>query len=368
MERFISHDEIFEMQKRNRQEIDFAHRVNAEVQEFGYFKSAKNDNVRMLYEMLYSYGQFVQYPYGVVAKQMQLSNYYRGERAYYGSSKATLHRNVPKDKIERLVYYFIENMRIGEFSVFLRKLDIIKNWKTSSINYDALAQHYGLKTDYVDITNDFNVALFFACCKYNTISKKWEPLSKEDIQLKENGSIDYRYGVLYRGESLSKDFLYRFGNQNPYNPVRPIGFQPLMRCHFQHAYTMQMNEDDDLYRDPRFEILKFEHSLELSDRIFQEMKQGEYIYPRYEIRLLDDCIERVKNTRIFSQQVFENVFSWLFTFPYLKDYDTFSINEIRDLLIERNIEIKDGYSVIDDKMVGDINEKCSEEMNFAESV
>ena len=34
----------------------------------------------------------------------------------------------------------------------------------------------------------------------------------------------------------------------------------------------------------------------------------------------------------------------------------------------RNIEIKDGYSVIDDKMVGDINEKCSEEMNFAESV
>lgn len=28
MERFISHDEIFEMQKRNRQEIDFAHRVN----------------------------------------------------------------------------------------------------------------------------------------------------------------------------------------------------------------------------------------------------------------------------------------------------------------------------------------------------
>lgn len=368
MERFISHNEIFEMQKRNRQEIDFAYRVNTEMKEFGYYKSARSDTDRMLCEMLYSYGQLVQYPYGVVAKQMQLSNFYRGERAYYGSSKATLHRIVPKDKIERLVYYFIENMRIGEFSKLLNKLNFIKNWKMSSINYDALAQHYGFKTDYIDITNDFDVALFFACCKYNTTSRTWEPLSKEDIQVKGNTSIDYRYGVLYKGESLSEGFLYGFGNQNPYNPVRPIGFQPLMRCHFQHAYTMQMNEDDDLYQDPRFEILKFKHSPELSNKIFQEMKQGEYIYPRYEIRLLDDCIERVKNTRIFSQQIFENVFSWLFTFPYLKEYDTYSINEIKDLLTERNIEITNGYSVIDDKMINGINLKCSGKMEFAESV
>ena len=364
MERFISYEEIFNMRQKNQQEIIWAHKVNDEIKKYGYFKSAQNDNERMLNEMLYSYGQLIQYPYGRVAKQMQLSFYYRGEKAYYGSSKAALHRVVPQNKRDRFTYYLIENMKMAEFYSFLNKLDTIQNWKRSSVNYDALAQHYGLKTDYIDITNNFDIALFFACCKYDEFEKKWKPLSQSDIQKQENSTIDHRYGVIYKGKALSKDFLYGFGNQNPYNPVLPVGFQPLMRCHLQYAYTMQMNEKDDLCLDPRFEILKFKHSPELSNRIFHDMKQGEYIYPQYEIGLLDDQIYKIKNAKIFSKKILENVYSWLFTFPYLKEYGVIPIDIAEKMLYEKGIEIKSDYSIIDEKEIAVINKKCSENIWF----
>ena len=362
MERIIGYKEIFDMREKNHREILFANKVNNELKKYGYFKSAHNDNERMLYEMLYSYGQLIQYPYGCVAKQMQLSFYCRGERARYGSSKASLHRVVPQNKGERFIYYLIENMKLAEFYRFLNKLDVVKKWRLSSVNYDALAQHYGLKTDYIDITNNFDIALFFACCKYDETQKSWRPLSKSDIQWQGKSTIDYRYGVIYKGKALSKDFLYGLGNTNPYNPVLPVGFQPLMRCQLQHAYTMQMNEDDDLYQDPRFEILIFEHSPELSNRIFNDMKQGQYIYPRYEIDLLDDQICKIKDQKIFSKEVLENVYSWLFTFPYLKEYDSISIDTAKEMLRENGIEIISNYCAIDEKEISMINTKCSEQM------
>lgn len=59
MERFISHEEIFNMRQKNQQEIIWAHKVNDEIKKYGYFKSAHNDNERILNEMLYSYGQLI---------------------------------------------------------------------------------------------------------------------------------------------------------------------------------------------------------------------------------------------------------------------------------------------------------------------
>lgn len=364
MERFISYEEIFNMRQKNQQEIIWAHKVNDEIIKYGYFKSAQNEKERMLNEMLYSTGQLIQYSYGCVAKQMHLSFFYRGEKAYYGSSKASLHRIVPKNKRDRFIYYFIENMKIAEFNIFLNKLNIIQNWKMSSVNYDALAQHYGLKTDFLDITNNFDIALFFACCKYDEFEKKWKPLSQSDIQKQENSTIDPRYGVIYKGKALSEDFLYGFGNQNAYNPVLPVGFQPLMRCHLQHAYTMKMNEEDDLYQDPRFEILIFEQSPELSNKIFQDMKQGEYIYPRYEIGLLDNQICKIKNTKIFSREALENVYSRLSNFPYLQEYSTISIEMAEKMLCEKGITISSNYCAVNEKEIAIINKNCSENMWF----
>ena len=40
----------------------------------------------------------------------------------------------------------------------------VKNWNYCDVIYEVLAQHYGLETGWLDITNDFKIALFFAVC------------------------------------------------------------------------------------------------------------------------------------------------------------------------------------------------------------
>jgi hypothetical protein len=43
-----------------------------------------------------------------------------------------------------------------------------------------IAQHFGLQTQYLDLTDDIDVALFFTCCKHikNNIYK---PITSDDL-------------------------------------------------------------------------------------------------------------------------------------------------------------------------------------------
>ena len=117
-------------------------------------------------------------------QQSARRNFYRGENDLYPESIPTLLRNLKKydNQKDRELYRFVADMRVAEFKAFLRKFDHVKNWNYCDVLYDALAQHYGLETGWLDITNDFNVALFFATCCWK--DGKWEPLSKEQIETK----------------------------------------------------------------------------------------------------------------------------------------------------------------------------------------
>ncbi len=42
---------------------------------------------------------------------------------------------------------------------FLDKFDVVKHWSIGSPNYLALAQHYGFRTEMIDITNDLKTAI-----------------------------------------------------------------------------------------------------------------------------------------------------------------------------------------------------------------
>lgn len=53
----------------------------------------------------------------------------------------------------------LADMRIAKFKFFLQCFQHVREWKNSDVLYDAIAQHYGLETSWLDITNDFNVAL-----------------------------------------------------------------------------------------------------------------------------------------------------------------------------------------------------------------
>ena len=61
---------------------------------------------------------------------------------------------------------FVERVRIAEFRLFLEQFEVTQRFEQNHflVDYVGLAQHYGLKTDVLDVTNNIDVAMFFAMC------------------------------------------------------------------------------------------------------------------------------------------------------------------------------------------------------------
>lgn len=148
------------------------------------------DKPRNLHDTLLSFlndayvnGEIIRYPHGVVIKQGERSNYYRGELEDYPTSMTSLYREMKKckSKDEKQIVKIVARMRFILFRNFLQRLKYVKYWRIRFGDpfYEAIAQHYGFMTEYLDITNDFNVAMFFACCDWDEKKKVWRPLTKK---------------------------------------------------------------------------------------------------------------------------------------------------------------------------------------------
>lgn len=112
----------------------------------------------------YNEGMEVSFPYeGTLITQRKGKYFYRGENAYYGTSKPSIHRAY-KSTIPKAVYDMVGLLRLNEGCSFLDNFDAVKYWNISNISYVALAQHYGLKTIMMDVTSDLMTALFFTSC------------------------------------------------------------------------------------------------------------------------------------------------------------------------------------------------------------
>lgn len=206
-------------------------------------------------------------------------------------------------------------MRIYEFSCLLNKFQHVQNWDYCDVLFEALAQHYGLETSWLDITSDFKIALFFACCHFQ--EGKWKPLTREQTEVDEN----HQYGMIFHMPSYIMTLrwyseLKKFATAtnkvieykpdgNPYkyeslkypnftglpqNLIYPLGFQPFMRCHMQNGYGIYMRDEQPLQSDNDFEKLRFIHSEELSNWIFEEMKGGELVYPHEGLKQVEFLI------------------------------------------------------------------------------
>lgn len=272
-----------------------------------------NFHMAMFKEILYrdakTDGFMMEYPHGIIINQGQRNSYYRGENQIFQKSQPTLYRMLEKLSDEnKNVYKFVASMRIAEFQIFLNKLGIVQFWQENygTVLFEPLAQHYGIETKWLDITSDFDVAMFFATCKWDSDIKKWRPLTKDDTEKNE----DTKYGVIFhipgwRADvekmwmGLSDDF--HINN----NVILPIGYQPFMRCHSQHGYGICMEDPFPLQEDISFEKLRFKHSEELSNYMYEKMEGGRKIYPQEGLNDFDDIIEQIKHTTVFSPNAFE---------------------------------------------------------------
>jgi hypothetical protein len=183
-----------------------------------------------------------------------------------GANVRRLHE-LPEPQQARLI---ANSIRTEWFVSVLRETGAAKwlNEKRIVLNEMAVAQHYGLPTGYIDLTQSFEVAAFFACCRYCAARKSWSPVAD--------------------GEGVVYSIYWR---NVPYaHAVKPINLQIFPRPSEQWGWTYEMLLGDDFDKLPFVWKFVFKHNLEASRRILAKFSQGNDLFPADPLSELADRI------------------------------------------------------------------------------
>lgn len=272
-------------------------------------------------------------------------NFYRGENAYNVRCEPSMYRNISDDSKKAKKEELIHTTRMVEFTLWLNSLSFVKQWPFGDIFHGAIAQHYGLPTNGIDITSDLKTALFFACCQWD--SDHWRPLKPEEYAergsrsnvLKRGG--DSRYGILFTAPTDTSNMSTAAKIPELHlAQVTPVGYQPFMRCSSQSAYLIEAGHPYDLFQDPSFEKFKFRLTENICEWIYNEMDGGKKVYPNEMFNTCDDVIGALIKTKKFSETAF------------LKATET--LTEEERITIEKNLYL-DGITIEPETQL------CSEE-------
>lgn len=311
-------------------EDDWANNVQKKAEYYDNLPLAQMDAMQLLIQqrrLINTAGTIVQFPFGYICTFGSRRHLFRGEDQDYDYSEASLGRRCRgkdgkrRNDKEIEILHILSNMRICQFRKLIWQFDIIPQWegKLSEVNYKALAQHYGLETFLLDLTNDVRTALFFATCKW--VGDHFEPLTQKDIEATERS----QYGVIYHSPDWKIDSL-NDGNgrvslrqfiatQSEGRRTRPsiidtgkwdgiayqIGLQPFHRCLTQNGYVYPMKTINDIKSTGDFERLRFRKTEALSKKFFDIMDQGKKIYPDEGIAIIADIINKIRNSLVFSE-------------------------------------------------------------------
>jgi hypothetical protein len=159
------------------------------------------------------------------------------------------------------------------------------------IDLSGMAQHYGLATDLLDVTSNFDVASFFATCEWSDEQHNFQP-----VLLSEQPGVMYRFApCLFVGIDDSAQFQH-------------VGWQPLHRPAQQRADAMRMKKGQDFDSFPPVQKVRFRHSAKVSQRIWQSFDKGRTLFPK---DAAAELAEQAKQLTSFTSQQLERAWQKL---------------------------------------------------------
>ena len=258
-----------------------------------------NSTVDLLFQPLLG-GTIQETKMGKMILPQQLSMwFFRGQNKEYQNWNASIFREpIIMDSFDIETRTFYRELQLREFELLINDMPRVKDWRNKGfcINVEALAQHYGLYTTMIDITNNFDVALFFACCKYEYEINGYRPLTQNDINEPHS-----QYGIIFR----TSVFGQYVANNKPQQAIIPIGYQPYSRPQNQCGFIICDAENNNI-PDYGFELkIEFKHDLDYSKKIFDEFDGGEKIFTKADFSPLEQHVLNIRDAKSFSIEAFE---------------------------------------------------------------
>lgn len=191
--------------------------------------------------------------------------FYRGQSRYHEPCMPSLYRKDRNGEWPTEEDIACNRLKICEFSILLNSHPVFREvCRNTLVNYVTMAQHYGLATEYLDITNSKWVAAFFACTGYDSKTDTYYPAGRD---------YEEGYGVMY---------LTDFDMSNPpddfFDKNGVIGYQYFARPTKQSSFGFQMERGEDFNESPYFKKIFFRHDLEASTVVFEmSYRQNRFI-------------------------------------------------------------------------------------------
>ena len=183
---------------------------------------------------------------------------YRGQTQYHPQCIPILYRNNPSE-----MEIFLARLQTVEFEMVLRHHPAVKELIENGlyVHFLGLAQHYGIKTELLDLTSDYLTAAFFAVCKYNKSDDSYQPVSTSNT----------KYCVMYKSPFIVLNTVNMSESK-----LDIIGLQPFLRPGLQKAYSYKLSKGEHF---PAHKMI-FKHSKVASEKIYEMFEGGNRILPK----------------------------------------------------------------------------------------
>lgn len=192
--------------------------------------------------------------------------YYRGQSKYHTPCQPSLYRKKKDGTYPTEEEVALHRIKTCEFALLLRSHPVFcQVAQNLLVNPVALAQHYGLATEFLDITNSKWVAAFFACTRYDWETDSYKPVDKD---------YEEGFGVMY----ISKDFDQNNLPETFFDRNGVIGYQYFERPTKQSSFGYGLNLGEDFNLTPYFDKVFFRHDMEASKMVYDmSYKQNRFI-------------------------------------------------------------------------------------------